>query len=266
MEPINLASVGERFAVNDNYFIKFPPEPYLVITVGTKFGTAAYDFDHPNVIAKADKLLEFKHSAKNGRKLWTSHAGRDFAFVVNKLNITLIPEKGYSYVKIKIGDETIHLSVSGGTFPSGCWTDNVYQGAGVGVTSRLKLLKALAHAAMLPSEAKIHGVEFEFRDMSKGIAECWQADVAQRLTTLEVEDEIKLAEGWSIQGNKGPFPIVAKRKRAKSVIIAAPDDRQAKATYQMIDWFDAAERKGIFIPTPHISAKLHKMAPEQVTA
>ena len=49
-------------------------------------------------------------------------AGIDLYFMVPLENIELIPEKGYSYIRVAIGGSKFILNVSGGTSGDG-WTD-----------------------------------------------------------------------------------------------------------------------------------------------
>lgn len=52
---------GERFEVEEGYRVDLPPGNHLIVVAGVKMGEPAYDFDHPNIVAKKSELFEFKH-------------------------------------------------------------------------------------------------------------------------------------------------------------------------------------------------------------
>ena len=147
------------FEVEEGYRVELPPGNHLIVVAGAHMGEPAYDFDHPNIVAKKSELFEFKHYRKSGSKFWTSKAGISFYLVIPKAQIELLPEKGYSYVPVLIQGRKCFLNVSGGGggINSG-WTDYVARVAHIGCGWTIRRpFASLAGIAVSPFECQAPG-------------------------------------------------------------------------------------------------------------
>jgi len=115
------------FMLSDGlYRVVFGGGDYLLLDVGFELTKPLAHEANPNALAKRDKKFEFKHSAPNGAKWWTSSLGVTFLFAIPKENIQIVADTcGYSYPKIVINEQTITLNTSGGTIDGGGWGDFV---------------------------------------------------------------------------------------------------------------------------------------------
>ena len=143
------------------YRVLVAPGDHLVLVAGATYGKPAADFRHPNVVARKCEVHEFKHYRKAGSKFWTARPGVNFCLVIPKDRIEMVPEKGYSYVPVKINGQRLVLNVSGG---GGCgypgWTDWVRRVVHTSVGFPKKTLKLLADVALSPDECKAKGITF----------------------------------------------------------------------------------------------------------
>jgi len=143
------------------YRVLIDPGDHIVLVAGATYGTPAANFRHPNIVARKCEVHEFKHYRKAGSKFWTARPGVNFYLVVPRDRIEMIPEKGYSYVPVKINGQKFVLNVSGG---GGCgypgWTDWVHRVVHTSVGFPKKTLKLLADAALSPDECKARGITF----------------------------------------------------------------------------------------------------------
>lgn len=149
-EPKLLSDCGTMLVVDDNpaeqYQVEIEPGDFLVIRTGATAGKAAFHFDHPNLAAKAKAVFEFKHYRKNGGKFYTARAGMEFYLVIPRTAITMLPEKGYSYVPAMINGVKVKFNVSGGTING--WTDTVHTRTEISVNHPVRDLKKLAEVSV----------------------------------------------------------------------------------------------------------------------
>ena len=117
---VNLAELTGRVEIEPGYHVELPDTEHFVIVAGANYPAAATHYDHPNVAARQDKVFYTRAYWPDGRKKWFQHAGTDFSFVVPRNKISLVFQKGYSYVPVVINGQTFRLSVTGGTFDG--WT------------------------------------------------------------------------------------------------------------------------------------------------
>ncbi len=204
---------GERFQVADDYKIELPPGNHLIVIAGAHMGESAYDFDHPNIVAKKSELFEFKHHRQSGSKFWTAKAGMSFFLVIPKAQIELLPEKGYSHVPVLIQGRKCFLNVSG--VGSGGWTDYVRRVVEIGCGWTRERLKSLAGIAVSPFECRAQGITLEIerpKDYEQaGFVEA-AAAVTMR-TRLEPGSQVFLRDGWDCQGSRGPFVVDSRPRR-----------------------------------------------------
>ena len=150
---MNLLQATPELQVDTEYFVKFSPEPYIILVAGFKASNAGFDFNHPNILAKQYSIFEFKHSRSNGSKFWTNCLGVDLHFAVPKEKIDVVVDKGYSNVPLMLNGERFILNVGGGT--SGViWTDVVHRIEHTNVNMNKKLLNAIASIAIAPVDFK----------------------------------------------------------------------------------------------------------------
>ena len=149
----------------ENYYIKIEKTPYFIIRAPIEYFTPAAQFNHPNIAGSKISVFEYKHSRKDGSKFWTSALGIELYFIIPACHISLIPNKGYSYVDVMINNEKFVLNVSGGTSGNG-WTDYVNKECSICGTkkwTKAKLNK-LAEVALSPSECELRGISLSIKD------------------------------------------------------------------------------------------------------
>jgi len=206
------------------------------------------------VAARASRVFELKHYRQGGGKFWTARAGIDFYFVIPKSAIELIEEHGYSYPKILIGGEKYTLSVSGGTFPTGSWTDHVHQGAHIGIKCTLRVLKRLAEYAISPELCEAKNIRLDIQDTNENTGERFieLATKKDMQKAIEVGSKIMLGHGcyWRTPGNKGPFPVISKRKKKRTFTCERDDGGYISISYKNIDWTETARANGIELAEP----------------
>lgn len=254
---MNLAEIGTRFEMpykDGKYIVTFPQGDHLIVCVGADYGTAGAKFNHPKVAIKASRVFELKHYHPVRGKFWTARAGIDFSFVIPKKEIELVEEHGYSYPKIIIGGEKYTLSVTGGTFPSGSWTDTVHQGAHMGIKCKVKTLKHLAEYAISPELCEARGIQLSIKDINEHTAERFVGLAAKKdmQKAIKINSKIMLGWGcyWRTPGNKGPFPVVERRKRKRTFTCVRDDGGYISISYNNIDWTETAKANGIELVDP----------------
>ncbi len=240
---------GERFQVADDYKVELPPGNHLIVVAGAHMGESAFDFDHPNIVAKKSELFEFKHYRSSGSKFWTAKAGISFYLVIPKAHIELLPEKGYSYVPVLIHGRKCVLNVSGAG--GGGWTDYVRRVAHIGCGWTRAALRELAGIAVNPFECREQGITLEIEPLNDcrqtGFAEA-AAAVTLR-TRLEPGSQVLLREGWDYQGSRGPFAVESRPPR-KRYFLCKSGLSLVRVRYAGIDWIKTAEINGVAVPAP----------------
>jgi len=117
-----LSDCSNSLVIDNDYSINIEPSENQIIIMGFDANKSASKFKHPNISATVKRIHEFKHYRKNGGKFWTSRAGVDHYLVIPRNQITILSEKGYSYIKTEINGVKVTLNVSGGTNGKG-WAD-----------------------------------------------------------------------------------------------------------------------------------------------
>lgn len=260
-----LSECGTKYVIDDKdrYQVEIEAGEYLVIEFGAFAGKAAARFTHPNIAATAKRIYEFKHYRDSGSKFWTSSAGVSHYFVVPRSAVTLLPEKGYSYVKAIINGVKVSFNVSGGT--GNGWTDWLRTNTQVAVGHKLADLKKIAAVA-------VRGTPLEpLKVTDPGVSEDdWNRLAAKANTSLKnsllkmIEEGkkivVKLAKGYSYdEKNEGVARDVSRGYkrvkidethfslepigRAKAVTILI-DNWPVRAKMHQIDWYATAEANG----------------------
>lgn len=268
---MNLKEIGTEFTMSmkreGTYHVHFPPEDYLCLVAGVKLDSAGSRFEHENICARVPRVFEFKHYHPNRGKWWSDKGGIDLYFIIPKERIEMIEEVGYSYPKIRIGDQTYNLSVSGGTFPEGDWTDTVRQGSHIGVGHTKKSLRNLAENAISPVVARMRGIELivpplerqeRFREL------CTKKAV---LNALKPGLNVMLQKGkyFDLPGNRGPFPIESVQRNRRR-IYARDRGWKIRMQYKDIDWTATAEENEITVHVPEAFNRIGENAEQKVGA
>jgi hypothetical protein len=241
---------GERFQVEEGYQVELPPGDHLTVIAGAHMGAPAYDFDHPNIVAKKSELFEFKHYRKGGGKFWTSKAGISLYFVIPKAQIELLPEKGYSYVPVLIHGRKCLLNVSGGS-GNGGWTDYVRRVVHIGCGWTIAALRSLAGIALNPDECRAQGIPLAIEPLR----DYQQAGFVERASTVAVlarlrsGSQVYLRDGWSYMGSQGPV-VIDSRPPKKRHFICVNGIARVRVQYAAIDWAKTAEANGVTVPAP----------------
>jgi hypothetical protein len=280
MDTINLGTAGRRITFKDehgkDYFIDIAEGKYLLVSACIEYGRAAFNFDHRNVLARIPEVFEYKHYRANGGKRWTSAPGIDIVFALPKTAIEVVPEPGYSYVKVKIAGEDFTLNVSGGTGTGG-WTDWIGAGAHLCGTRKttVKKLKALASVAFDPASAVLLGIRLpEYTEDDKQSAERLPRVIADRIIPAMVKDGYPIHLTSSYSGeyvyrvkyrSRSFYADKASRKRS---FICDYKGSNLRVKFSQIDWVKTAALNDFPLPTvePVFRIPFMPKAPATATA
>lgn len=254
---VNLADLEGTVEVEPNYHVELPSVQHFIIGTGAKYPDAATEYDHPNVVAKQDRVFETRAYWPDGRKKWFSHAGRDFFFVIPRNKIALVYEKGYSFVPVVINGQKFNFNVSGGTFNG--WTDFVREHAHVGIGVTKAKLNLLAEVAVPPKDCN---VSFDLIELSTSEAESFEGLIAAHACRqrLAVNDQLFLKEGWTFDGHRGPF-LVESRPRKSRYYIARSGLSKVRISYTAIDWGTTAAANGFEVRRPVMENRVGQVKP-----
>lgn len=147
MNPILMSDCGTEYIVDEKYKVEIEAGDYLILHMGFATSHAGSKFQHPNIAATSKVVHEFKHYRKGGSKFWTSKAGVDHILVIPRNKITLLPEKGYSYVPAEINGVKVKFNVSGGTSGDG-WADWMHTNVHISVNHKMRDLRKLCEVAV----------------------------------------------------------------------------------------------------------------------
>ena len=256
----NLLVIDEE----DQYAVQIDEGPYQLIVMGFASNKPAAKFEHPNILGTAKKVHEFKHYRKDGGKFWTSKAGVNHYLVIPRDKITMLPEKGYSYVPAEINGVKVTFNVSGGTNGKG-WTDYLRTEAHISVNHKLSDLKKLLAVAVRVSP--FESMEIPQLDEER-LKEWHRLDakanpkLKERICQLIESDKnpmLRLVPGLSIKGS--PYAIsVYRRYQKKKIeenrwqytqegavksIIAMFDGMRYSIKVNQIDWHETAKINGV---------------------
>jgi hypothetical protein len=230
------------------------PGPNLVLIASQEVGTSQAKFTHPNMAAKATRLLEFKHYRPNGGKYWTRKAGIEFYFLVSKSNIELIEEPGYSYVQVMINGQRFTMSVSGGSFNG--WTDFMGPVVNMGCGMPARMMCALAEAAH-PAKSFPQDLEPRIHEMEDWEEEAWLEEAYRKvcLKALKLGHKLVLSDDYRLEGSRGPFEIIRKIGRQRKFVVHCKLDTGSGAMfesyvqYKCIGWHKTGLANDFILPT-----------------
>ncbi len=261
---MSLKDTGDKISVDPEYAIHFAPGSHLILSTFAYYGCHAVTrFDHPTVLVKQMRVLEFKHYRRQGSKFWTSKAGLDFVFAVDKAAIEVPLEKGYSYVRVLIGGQPMTLNCSGGG--GSAWNDWASHGCSLCGQATLQRLRALAAVSApytdigpdkIPAMFDIH----ELKDYQ-------QTEFMQLAARHDVQKRVKpgmqlqLRSRCSIDGSQGPFTITERPKRGRRFICDVSTYRRYRIRYAEVDWLVTAELNKIPLVEPSQVNRVGKVLP-----
>lgn len=258
------------YRINEKYQVIVPKTEYMVLVMGFGADKAAARFSHPNIAASRKVVHNFKHYRKCGSKFWTSHAGVDHYMVVPTNAITMLPEEGYSYVRVEINGVKIKLNVTGGTMNG--WTDYVGECAQTSINHKLADLKKVLEVAV--RSTPIINVKALLKDQDPQEVKEWETivntkDMRAKLIDMIIEGkrpkialswrysycgrqdgigiDIDRCGRWKDNGNGGRtwMHTGAPRYVKMSFNEVATDDYTCRAKITQIDWIKSAELNGI---------------------
>ena len=257
------------------YRVLIDPGDHLVLVAGATYGKPAAKFQHPNVVARKCEVHEFKHYRNAGSKFWTVRPGVNFYLVIPKDRIEMIPERGYSYVPVKINGQKLVLNVSGGgSFGYPGWTDWVHRVVHTSVGFPKKTLKLLADVALSPDECKARGITFPLvgpddNDKTRFIRLAAEKDVKPTVKAgskivvdthactwdSEVSPVVAVVarcEGRTYRrGNAGPDGTFVMKPTLRQTVVATDGTgHQWRIKFSQIDWVKTAEANGIPLANP----------------
>ncbi len=275
-----MSEINGEFVVDTadgGYRVLIDPGDHLILKAGAHYGSPSAKFQHPNIVARKCEVHEFKHYRKAGSKFWTARPGVGFYLAIPKDRIEMIPEKGFSYVPVKINGQKLVLNVSGGgSFGHAGWTDWVHRVVHTSVGFSKRTLKALADVALSPDDCKAKGISFPLvglndsekqrfirlaaeKDAKPTIkagrkivvdtnACTWDSEVPPVVTV------VARATGHTYRRGKpeadGTFFLIPTDTLQQTVL--ATDDRgqQWRIKFSLVDWRKTAEANGIPLANP----------------
>jgi hypothetical protein len=229
MEAKLLSECGSQFVIDDNpkdrYVVEIQEGDFLVIDAGSIIGTPAAKFTHPNVAKTSKKIYEFKRHRANGSKFWTSKAGVSHFFIVPKSAITILPEKGFSYVHAIINGVKVSFNVSGGTVNG--WSDWLRTNVSISVGHSVKDLKAIAQVAVRGTDLEPIGeqnppVEVDEWARHAAMNNKKGKEAIATLVTSQKAPIIHFARGYECWGETSGKAVEVLRSMKKVKIPATP--------------------------------------------
>jgi hypothetical protein len=97
-----------------DYFVRLGQGKRIVLALGFFLEHPGARFQHPNIIRSENHVFDLKKHHKGGGKSWSEKAGVVHFMSFSDEEVSLIPEKGYSYVPVEIAGVRITLNTSGG--------------------------------------------------------------------------------------------------------------------------------------------------------
>lgn len=264
-----MSECGTKLVLDDNpaekYQIEIEPGDYLVIEVGGKVGKPVANFKHPNIALSVPKIYEFKHYRHGGGKFYTSAAGISHYLVIPRNKITLLPEKGYSYVKAVINGVKVSFNVTG--IGSGGWTDVVHTQTQISVNHPLRDVKKLAEVAVRGTAMEpIVTEQFDAGDKAHWELLAAKANPNVKATIYGLVEKglnpvVKLLSGYVFEGKSEGKGIELVRGykwhdlgegrksyqqdgRVKSIVMTV-DGYRVRAKVDQIDWAATVKANGI---------------------
>lgn len=242
-QSIRMSEAGDRFSVAADYHVQLPPGDHLLVVAG---GQEATRFDHPNLVARVPRVWEFKHYHSRRGKWWSQKAGIDLHFVVSKTEIELLPEKGYSYVPVRIGGRKFVFNVSGGSSPNG-WTDYIRPQVHTSVGLPKSALNSLGSVALCPAQILELGLGFDISPLSEDQQQTYQELAVKRDVQQADIKQLVLGRFVSWRGQKGPFAVVSRSPRHREFTIE-DEGWRCRVKYSQIDWLQTAIANEIDLP------------------
>jgi hypothetical protein len=236
------------------YTVLFDAAPYIVLRIAFTAEHRNAGWTHPNVVARGNELLEFKHSRADGHKWWTSKAGVENYLVLPKTAFALVHQCGYSWPKFMVNGQKITLSVSGGCGgdrPG--WTDVVRGYASTSVNLPLRTLKALAAVSLTVEKCREVGVTVEPHKLSEYSLKGWRSKWAKQDVKLAPGVQMVLAEGYSAFGSQGPFPFDSMTSTGRQYLVKTGLGL-VRCRENSIDWSATATANGVPLRDPSCGA------------
>lgn len=211
--PILLSDAGSLVMLAPDYAIEIdlPSEgkgipDHLVIIAGEDARSPRAAFKHPNLAAKANTVHHFRAYWPDGRKKWYCKPGVNFYFVVPRNVVTLLPEKGHSYIKAEINGVKLVFNVSGGSSKYG-WSDWLLTTTDTSCNHKRASLKKLAEVA-IPYKLAVEPLkEEEQRHFDRLMAEASvPAKVIEAFKAGE-KPMITLVDGCSFSSKQNTAPL-----------------------------------------------------------
>ena len=257
---VNLSELSGTVEIAPGYQVELPDDDCLILVAGAKYPAAATRYDHPHLAARQDQVFHTRAYWPDGRKKWFAHAGRDFYFVIPRDRIELVFEKGYSYVPVLVNGQSWRLNVSGGG--GGTWTDCVRQQSHVGIGCSKRQLDSLAQAALPPDQAQDQ-VNLELKELSTSDAAYFAELLAGGVCRdrLVAGQQLFLQEGYSFDGQRGPFYVESKTSRKRIYLVRSRPDggTRVRVPYQGVDWAATAAANNFEVPRPLLENRLEPL-------
>jgi len=268
MDAKKLSECGAKYVIedkgpDDRYEVEIEPGEYLVVCVGFTAGKPGAKFTHPNIAATEKEVHEYKHYRSSGSKFWTARAGVNHYLVIPRTAVTLMPEKGMSYIKAEINGVKVTFNVSGGG-GGGVWTDYLRMHTSTLVNHPLRDLKKMCEVAIRGTT--LEPIKVKPMELSE---EVWWNQLMAKASPRIKEKVAKMVEagknpvvrlmsGYTF--DKGEAIEVSRRSRKhrtsetsytleydgspKSITVVAGFGRY-RVKMTQIDWYATAKENGV---------------------
>lgn len=138
---VNLAQAGDDIKVNDDYKIFFAPGDYVILRFKATDGHRSCNFGHPNLALKTKTTHEFR----SANKRWSKKSGCNLFFLINKKDINIYLEKGYSFIHAEVNGVDLTFSVCGADIDG--WKDVAGRQIETNLNPKISDLKKISEVA-----------------------------------------------------------------------------------------------------------------------
>ena len=273
-DRITLADIGTRrrlpalpgsaVSPRSGYIIESSGLSIQILTIGYIAGHAGFAVDHPCILERRLRVLEFKHYRGNSSKFWTRKPGLDLVVAVRSADCVFDhAASGSTFPVFRIGGEPVKLNVGGGTCGDGDWSDWIGYNDHTCVNLPLRTLRAILAHALTPEAVRDAGfATLDVQGPSEyGFTRQEDQTVAVRSLLLAASPTSWLAPGMSL------VPISGTRRRDGGAIAAltvtaidgvhkqvvvrcAGDVSDIRIPFTCCDWAATANANGVEVPMP----------------
>lgn len=263
---VSLADIGmKRTFTKDGrpYVIAASGSPIQLLTIGFTGDHTGMTLDHPRIIARRYRIMEFKHETPSGRKYWTARPGCEWTVAIRSSACVLDLDACWlSYPAFRIDGHLVRLNVSGGTTGEGSWTDWIRWSAGTAVNMTMASLHAILAQAVAIEELIANGyatVDGIGPNPYPADEDAWEVErqVAEAVSALRPAAWVKpgmrlvLKPGVSARDGRPLGDVLVQQVDGRHKRLTATDGtRTITASYACCDWIATATANGVSANLP----------------